>query len=187
MPIQFTSGPDQDFHPAWSPGSDRLAFVSMLQGRAEIKVAPIRLGERAGDPVCIADGFAAATYPSWSPDGSQIAFLGAAGDRYGVWLVPSDGSEPATLLTEEVDAGAIRWDAATGSILASATQGATRRSLWAISAETGDVKPMDPEVVFGTIRSYGLFNISPEGRWLVLSRENLEGDIWVSEGPPGLF
>jgi TolB protein len=186
-PLQFTDGPEQDVHPAWSPESDRLAFVSLLDGEAEIVVAPVQGGRRVGDSVCIAEGFAAASYPSWSPDGSQIAFLGVAGERYGVWLVPSDGSGPPRLIADDVDAAAIRWDAATGDILASATLGSSLRSLWSISPETGEIRPFEPEVVFGTVRSYGLFNISLAGRWLVLSRENLEGDIWVSEGPPGLF
>jgi len=188
VPLQFTSGRGQDIHPAWSPVSDQLAFVSHTEGgEAGIFVASIQEGRRVGDPFLVAGGMTAATYPSWSPDGSEIAFLGLAGEDFGVWVSPSDGSEPPRLLSDEVDATLIRWDAATGDILCSATMGSNRRSIWAMSSETGEVRPLEPAIVLGTVRSYGLFGLSLDGRWLVFSQENLTGDVWVSEGPPDLY
>src|SRR5713101_4080826 len=35
-----------------------------------------------------------ATNPSWSPDGKRIAFLATADNRYGIWVVSTDGSQP---------------------------------------------------------------------------------------------
>jgi Tol biopolymer transport system component len=186
-PLQFTDGHGQDFHPAWSPDSDMLAYVSREEGTTRLFVAPIRGGMRAGDARMITDGRITVASPAWSPDGSRIAFLGTSDDTLSIWLAPSDGSGPPRRLTDGVDASTIRWDRASGRILASATMGEGRRSLWAVSPETGEVLPFEPEVVFGTERAVGLFGLSRDGHLLVFLRESLAGDIWVSEGPQHLF
>jgi hypothetical protein len=72
-------------------------------------------------------------------------------------------------------------------ILAAATRGENHRSLWAVSPKTGKAALFDPAVVFGTERACGLFDLSQDGRLLVFSQESATGDIWVSEGPPGLY
>lgn len=186
-PIQFTDDPAQDVHPAWSPDSSMLAFISNRAGTRDVWVAPVREGMPAGEARRLTDGRVRAVSPVWSPDGSEIAFVGSADDRDEVWVVPSGGAAPARRLTDGMEATRIRWDAATGKILAAATCGEERRSLWAVSPGTGEAELFEPVVVFGTKRATGLFDLSQAGRLLVLSRENLTGDIWVSEGPPGLY
>jgi Tol biopolymer transport system component len=186
-PIQFTSGSDQDIHPAWSPDGTMLAFMSRRAGTHDVWVAPVREGNPAGEPRRITDGRVLGVSPVWSPDGSEIAFVGWADDRREIWVVPSDGAAPVRRLTDGVDATRIRWDADTGMILAAATCGEVNRSLWAVSPETGDAVPLEPAVVFGTERAPGMFDLSQEGRLLVFEQENLTGDIWVSEGPPGTY
>jgi Tol biopolymer transport system component len=187
QPFQFTDDPGQDVHPAWSPDGSMLAFISERAGTRDVWAAPVREGKPAGEPRRLTDGSTSAISPVWSPDGSEIAFVGSADNLNEVWLVPSDGGAPARQLTDGVDAARIRWDAATGMILASATCGEERRSLWAVSPETGKAELFEPAVVFGTERAYGLFDLSQEGRLLVFSQENLSGDVWVSEGPPGTY
>ncbi|MEA3409633.1 MAG: hypothetical protein U9Q95_04725, partial [Candidatus Eisenbacteria bacterium] len=186
-PIQFTSDSEQDVLPAWSPAGDMLAFVSRRAETYDVWVAPVREGSPAGEPRRITDGSVLAVSPVWSPDGTEIAFVGSADGRREVWVVPADGAAPARRLTEGVDATRIRWDVASGTILAAATCGEESRTLWAISPGTGEAIPFEPAVVFGTERAIGLFDLSQEGRLLVFSRENLTGDIWVSEGPPGTY
>jgi len=186
-PIQFTSGSEQDIHPAWSPDGTMLAFMSLRAGSHDLWVAPVWEGNPVGEPRRITDGSVLGVSPVWSPDGSEIAFVDTDGERREVWVVPSDGSGPASQLTDGVDATRIRWDTVTGTILASATCGEENRSLWAVSPETGAAVPFEPAVEFGTERAYGLFDLSQEGRLLVFSQENLTGDIWVSEGPPGTY
>lgn len=187
QPIQFTDDPGQDIHPAWSPDGGMLVFVSDRAGTRDLWVAPVREGRPEGDPRRLTDGTVPAISPVWSPDGSEVAFISSVGDRPEIWSVPSDGGSPARRLTDGVDATRIRWDASTGMILAAATCGEKRRSLWAVSPETGEAELFNPPVVFGTERAIGLFDLSQEGRLLVFERENLTGDIWMSEGPPGLY
>ncbi len=187
QPVKFTDDPGQDVHPAWSPDGSMLAFASIRSGVYDIWVAPVRDGMRSGEPRRLTDGSLRAFSPVWSPDGSEIAFVGSDGDRLEVWIVPSDGGAPPSRLTRGVDATRVRWDFAKGMILAAATCGEDRRSLWTVSPETGEARLLDPPVVFGTARASGLFDLSQASRLLVFERENLTGDIWVSEGPPGLY
>ena len=187
QPVQFTSDSEQDIHPAWSPAGDMLAFMSRRAGTHDVWVAPVRDGNPAGEPRRITDGSVFGVSPIWSPDGSEIAFVGWADGRREIWVVPADGGAPARGLTNGVDATRIRWDASTGMILASATCGEESRSLWAVAPETGAAVLFEPEIVFGTERAYGLFDLSQEGQLLVFSREHLSGDIWVLEGPPGTY
>jgi len=186
-PIYSPDGPGQDVHPAWSPDGGMLAFLSERSGTRDVWVTPVHEGKPAGEPRKITDGRVHASFPVWSPDGSEIAFAGWTGGRTEVWVIPSDGATRARQLTNGVDATRIRWDAATGAILAAATCGEERRSLWAISPETGAAGLFEPTVVFGTERASGMFDLSQDGRLLVFSGEELAGDIWVSEGPPGLY
>jgi Tol biopolymer transport system component len=187
LPIQFTSGSEQNIHPAWSPAGDMLAFMSRRAGTHDVWVAPVHEGKPAGEPRRITDGRVQGVSPVWSPDGSEIAFVGWDGERREVWVVASDGAAPARPLTDGVDAARVRWDAATGMILASATCGEEGKSLWAVDPSTGEAELFEPAVVFGTERANGLFDLSQEGRLLVFEREDLTGDIWISEGPPGTY
>jgi TolB protein len=187
VPVQVTTHPAQDLHPAWSPCGDMLAFMSDRSGSADLWVVPVEDGRPAGEPRRLTDGSVAAVSPSWSPDGSEVAFVGSTGEQLEVWVVAADGRSPARRLTDGLGATRVRWDSETGNILAAGTGDTDRRQLWSVSPEDGVCVPLEPTVVFGTRLAYGLFDLAQEGRLVVFSRENLAGDIWVSEGPPGLY
>jgi dipeptidyl aminopeptidase/acylaminoacyl peptidase len=74
----FTAGPKADTSPRWSPGGERLAFVSDRSGEKQLWVMEWAGGE-ARQLTTMRYG---ATGPVWSPDGKSLAFLasGAAGD-----------------------------------------------------------------------------------------------------------
>jgi Tol biopolymer transport system component len=56
--------------PSWSPGGDRIAFVSAVNGSADIfLVTP------GSAPVALVTDPAADVEPAWSPPGSEIAFV----------------------------------------------------------------------------------------------------------------
>ncbi len=77
-------------HPAWSPDSDRVAFVVRV-GRAEQATLIVN-----------ADGsglrrFATGYAPAWSPDGRRMAFVVArVGDAH-IYVANVDGSKPTRL------------------------------------------------------------------------------------------
>jgi Tol biopolymer transport system component len=67
--------------PAWSPDSQRLAFVRFAGGSSDISIVN---RDGSGQRVLVADG----ADPAWSPDGTKIAFV-RDGD---IWVVDTDGS-----------------------------------------------------------------------------------------------
>jgi len=74
----FTAGPKADSSPRWSPGGERLAFVSDRSGEKQLWLME-RAGGEAYQLTTMRYG---ATGPVWSPDGRSLAFLssGAPGD-----------------------------------------------------------------------------------------------------------
>jgi dipeptidyl aminopeptidase/acylaminoacyl peptidase len=101
---QLTTGDRwNDRDPQWSPDGTRIAFVSNRTGHeadgdenSDVWVVPAS----GGEPVRISDHPDADESPRWSPDGSTIAFLGRNrdGDPPMIWLAPSAGGAPSTLL-----------------------------------------------------------------------------------------
>ncbi|HNS49762.1 MAG TPA: hypothetical protein PKO09_01100 [Anaerolineae bacterium] len=76
--------------PSWSPGGDRLAFVSDRDGSADIWVAD-REGREA---VNLTRDSSKDNCPAWSPDGQWIAFASVRDSPYWeLYVMQADGSE----------------------------------------------------------------------------------------------
>ena len=183
-PRRLTQGTGRESDPSVSADGSRLAYSTGDPGSGAVFV-DLDTGQQT-----TMGRMRSLLQASISPDGSRVVFVSERWNRRGELAeqLLDDGvpSGPRRLLTDGVDATRIRWDASTGTILAAATCGEERRSLWAVSPDTGEAELFEPVVVFGTERVYGLFDLSQEGRLLVFSRDDLAGDVWVSEGPPGL-
>lgn len=94
-PVQVTTSPGVDLHPAFSPHGDALAFVSDRSGSFEIYVRALAAGAAE---VSLTQNGAQNVQPAWSPDGQMIAFHSLA--RGGIWVVPSRGGTPRQVAAE---------------------------------------------------------------------------------------
>ncbi len=85
-----------DRFPVWSPDGERIAYVSWLDGDAEIYT----VGLDGSDLRNLTRSSGWDVSPSWSPDGSQIAFFSDR-DRYReLYLMDSDGGN-LRMLTDD--------------------------------------------------------------------------------------
>jgi Tol biopolymer transport system component len=175
--LPFTNDPATDVHPAWSPDGSRIAFVSNRSGTYHVWVAGVRDGRPAGAPSQITTGSQECRAPAWSPDGRSIAFVApAAGD---VYTVPSDGRGTARQVTRGAMAQRVRWNRQTGTLFVSGGWGnAARLALKEVDPQTFAIRDVDPPVTFGHILSLYDFDVSADGRWLVMSREEVRGNLF---------
>ncbi len=85
-PVQLTTHPGLDLHPALSPVDGALAFASDRTGAFEIFVRD-RAGAAADTPLTTDGG--QNVQPAWSPDGREIAYHSSR--RGGIWVIPAHG------------------------------------------------------------------------------------------------
>jgi Tol biopolymer transport system component len=175
---QFTDSPANDIHPAWSPDGARLAFVSdRAGGTNQVFVSKVRDGRPAGPAVQITAGSRACWCPKWSPDGTSIAFVGA-GESGEVFMMPADGRGPAIQVTRGAYAQRLRWNAAAGTLLVSGGWGrAGRLVLREVDPADGKDHQLAPPVVFGDNLELYDFDVSPDGRYVALSRNDTKGNL----------
>lgn len=81
-------GDHEDWHPAWSPDGERIAFVRGAFPNGEVWVA--RPDGSEARP--ITDGAMAAGVPFWSPDGRRILVNAGRDGRREIYVVAPDGT-----------------------------------------------------------------------------------------------
>jgi len=186
VPRAFTSGTGVRVHPAFSPDGSEIAYVSDLNGRSELWVAPVVDGAAAGPGRKLAAGSENLLFPAWSPDGSRLAYLGVAGGVLEVWVTPVSGSEPPRQLTEGVEAGSLRWNLATGRLVVSGRWGAETLAIRELDPDSGRLTESDWTLEFEPGEN-GLFDLSADGKLLALTREWERGDVWTLESERGAY
>src|SRR6266576_3368914 len=68
---QLTNTPKVEGYPRWAPDGSRLAYISTVEGTAQIYLLPAG----GGEAVRLTDGKRPSGRFAWSPDGKQIAFF----------------------------------------------------------------------------------------------------------------
>ncbi len=181
VPRPFTSGAGVRVHPAFAPDGSQIAYVSDLEGRSELWVAPVAAGAPAGRARQLAAGAENLLFPDWSPDGSRIAHLGVVGGILEIWVTAVSGGEPPRQLTQGAAAGSLRWNHATGKLMVSGLWDGEVPSLRELDPDSGLLTAADSGVEFDYGES-GLFDLSADGQLLALTRERVRGDVWTLEG-----
>lgn len=169
---------------SWATGGYPLAFAT---GPYALDLEKGPIGPKPS--LYVVDGFGAAPRrvafilhpkreeeieePVVSPDGSLIAFK-----RWGVhhnlniWIVGSDGSDPAPLVPELVSAYTLEWspDGRSLALGAFTAKGDRRQHVYVVPAGGGKLRRVvNEEVLDGPAWS-------PDGRWLAYS--TYDGKIW---------
>jgi len=180
-PIRFTDDPADDLHPIWAPDGRSIAFVSLRGGETRVWTAPVADGRPAGPARRITSGHGSHGQPVWSSDGTRIAYVAEDATGADVWIAGADGSGPAKRITSGASAGFVRWDAHGRSLIVSGTWGEAAMSLRRVNLATGVSQPLNPAVRIGPPSAPPMFDVSPDGRVLTVSRGDWTGDVWVSE------
>jgi Tol biopolymer transport system component len=135
--------------PVWSPDADRIAFVGVNGGNADIYVADTtdrgaivatRARRLTTDP-------AVDEFPAWSPDGSTIVYDNGGADPLDpsgfsltqeIWSVPADGGTPQRLTDNGTSDG--QADVAADGTVAFRHG----RDIWTMDLDGGHQAPLDP-------------------------------------------
>jgi dipeptidyl aminopeptidase/acylaminoacyl peptidase len=122
----FTAGPWRDRWPCWSPGNDRIAWISERGGRSEIRIRPLNSPDKevviaaAGSPLSLswsAEGkFLAYTAlvpsndapPAWAPP-AILAYLRPAAPHRHIFVVEASGGAPRQVTADAANYAAPAW------------------------------------------------------------------------------
>ena len=169
-PVQLTTNPGLDLHPAFSPHGDAIAYASDRAGTFQIYVRSLAT---SASEVAITGAGENSVQPAWSPDGRFIAFHSLT--RGGIWVIPSRGGVPRQVASEgsqpawSPDGRAIAFtsDEDVDSMMPmgfSATSGATVR---AVDADGSNLRQLtQPGHPLG---GHGAPAWSRDGRWVAFS------------------
>jgi hypothetical protein len=85
-------------HPVWSLDSSMIAYLFFTDYQLPAELWTV--GADGTDSQMLYDNAKAHSYPAWNPDGSLVAMPGYSdegSDGGGLWMVPTDGSDPWAL------------------------------------------------------------------------------------------
>ena len=90
----ITDWSGMEYDPVWSPGGDRIAFVSNRTGNDEVWA----ISAGGGDAVQLTNNqWEWDKHPTWSPDGTQIAFFSNRSGTRQIWVMGADGANQRNL------------------------------------------------------------------------------------------
>jgi serine/threonine-protein kinase len=118
----------------------------------------------------------------WSPDGKQIAFSSNRNGGFDLYIMPSDGSGPATQITARRGWDFPRSWSPDGKVLTVFEQyRATLRDIFIVSPLRGSV----PTPLVATPANEDQAVFSPDGRWIAYqSNQSGRDEIYVQSYPP---
>jgi Tol biopolymer transport system component len=180
----FVTHPAQDMFPAWSTDGTRIAFITDRSGEDEVWVAPVRDGRPAGAPRRLVHGTLSL---AWSPDGRQLAYIGSIEGEGDVWVTRVDGREPPRRLTTGAGATEVRWPDAGEGLLVLGLWGRHLQELRSVHPATLDVVPVREARPSGPFSEIQTFDVTPDGRWLILLEESRRGDVWILDAGDDSF
>jgi len=93
---QLTSAPGDEAYPAYDAGGRLVAFSSNATGVWQIYTVEVLTGTIRQLTFSPGNKYE----PTWSPDSTQIVFSGDAGGNRDLYIIPADGSQLPTAITQ---------------------------------------------------------------------------------------
>jgi Tol biopolymer transport system component/predicted Ser/Thr protein kinase len=186
-PVNITNHPAADFHPAWSPDSLRLAFVSERDGEQHVWLQDVVNGRPSGGATRLTRGAAFENAPAWSPNGRRIAFITGTTESSEVAVSEVGGDAPAAVVTAGAHAQRVRWSPTRGWLLICGKWSSERVSIRAFDPLRGVYIASIPAVDLGPDPPGFVFDVSSDERYLALVRVRRSGRIGVLEATSGTF
>lgn len=161
--------------PAWTPDGQSITVAANINGLARLFNVPIG----GGSPTPLVQEYS--VDPVWSPDDDIVVFSGAdIGTTFPVKAVTADGS-PHELPKLTLTRGARHLRFMPGRRSLVVLRGEIRhRNLWLIDLETGAEHQLTDLAPDFEVRD---FDISPDGREIVLEQVQEQSDIVALERP----
>jgi Tol biopolymer transport system component len=161
--------------PAWTPDGRAVTVAAVADGNPRLVNLPLD----GGSPQVLAREYS--VDPTWSPDGGLFVFSGPdIGTTLEVKASKADGS-PYPLPRLTLTRGARHLSFMPGRRSLVVLRGDLRhKDLWLIDLETGAERQLTDLAPDFTVRD---FDISPDGRELVLEQEQQHSDIVLLEIP----
>ena len=176
-----TQHPDYDWEAAWSPGGQRLAFLSGRYTGSSIGGSLVTIGVDGSDPREVTRG-SCLRQPDWSPDGLSIAYSGPCGGSggYDIHVIGIDGSNPVNVSDTAGDDLQPAWSPDGSRIVFSSDRDGDYE-IYVMDEDGANVVQLTDNDVFD-----GSPDWSPGGGWIVFSsvRDSIS-DLYIMDATGG--
>jgi Tol biopolymer transport system component len=185
-PTQVTDGAALNGEPVWSPDGTRIAFVSNRTREERVWLMPVSNGRSVGIARQLSFGPGTDQLPAWSPDGTQIAYLSLeGGSKAEVWVANVSRSASPKSVTKGARALDVRWVANPDRLLVNGFWNGASASVRSVPPG-GGVPRLVTESLGREPPSFS-FDISRDGRILVLTAEKRRGNVFVLEAASRVY